>query len=68
MYSCFAYHFVSACIYNIICMYVCPSRLGMLIFFIRCAPAILELDVTHVATLLLLEAGHIKLHEHKNDR
>ena len=41
---------ISFCVY----MYVCPSRLGMLIFYTQCA---LELRRTHAAALLL-SAGH----------
>ena len=42
------------CMCNILCMYVCISRLGMLIFCARRAPAILELDstVTHSCTIV----------------
>ena len=43
-------HF-SFCVCLYVCMYVCPSRLGMLIFCKRC---VLKVQCAHATTLLLL--------------
>ena len=49
------------------CMYVCPSRLGMLIFCIRHVPVILELDSTPSRSIVVSSQPR-QLNEHEYDK